>query len=94
MLAHLREYADGWIPIGGAGLAQAVPRYKEALADAGRDPETARIVPFGSLPTAEKLEHFASIGVTECVFRVPSAEAGTVLAVLDEQARLLAELRP
>ncbi|MFZ4519162.1 MAG: LLM class F420-dependent oxidoreductase [Microthrixaceae bacterium] len=91
MLAHLVEYADGWIPIGGAGLTEGIPRYREALAAAGRDPDAARVVPFGSLPTAEKLEHFATIGVTECVFRIPSAPAEVVLPMLDEQAALVAE---
>ncbi len=38
MFAHLAEYADGWIPIGGAGLTEAIPRYLEALEEAGRDP--------------------------------------------------------
>jgi probable F420-dependent oxidoreductase len=93
MFAHLAEYADGWIPIGGAGLTDAIPRYKEAVAAAGRDPEAMQIVPFGSLPTAPKLAHFAEIGVTECVFRIPSAPADDVLPVLDEQAKLVAELR-
>jgi probable F420-dependent oxidoreductase len=93
LLAHLVEYADGWIPIGGAGLGEAIPRYRRALEEAGRDPETARIVPFGSHPTPDKLEHFRSLGVTECVFRVPSADEGTVLAVLDEQAALVDGLR-
>ena len=93
MFAHLAEYADGWIPIGGAGLSESIPRYKEAVAAAGRDPEAMRIIPFGSLPTAPMLEHFASIGVTECVFRLPSAPADEVMAVLDEQAELLDELR-
>lgn len=93
MFAHLAEYADGWIPIGGAGLTEAIPRYKEAVAAAGRDPEAMQIIPFGSVPTAPKLAHFAEIGVTECVFRIPSAPADEVLPVLDEQAALVAELR-
>ncbi len=93
MFAHLAEYADGWIPIGGAGLTESIPRYKEAVAAAGRDPEAMQIIPFGSLPTAPKLAHFAEIGVTECVFRIPSAPADEVLPVLDEQAALVAELR-
>jgi probable F420-dependent oxidoreductase len=93
MLAHLGEYADGWIPIGGSGLAEAIPRYRAALEDAGRDPDTARVVPFGSLPTPEKLEHFAAIGVTECVLRLPSTSEAEVLAVLDAQAGLLEDFR-
>ena len=65
----------------------------DALEAAGRDPASMRIVPFGSHPTPDKLEHFASIGVTECVFRLPSAPRDEVLPVLDEQARLVASLR-
>jgi len=93
MLAHLAEWADGWIPIGGAGLTDAIPRYHAALEAAGRDPGAARIVPFGSLPDAAKLEHFAAIGVTECVLRLPSAPADDVLAELDRQAALAEMLR-
>jgi probable F420-dependent oxidoreductase len=91
MFAHLAEYADGWIPIGGAGLAESIPRYKDALAAAGRDPDAARIVPFGSLPTPEKLDHFASIGVTECVLRVPTADRDTVCRTLDSHAQMIGD---
>ena len=91
LFAHIAEYGDGWIPIGGAGLAEQIPRFKEAVAAAGRDPEAMRIVPFGSHPSGEKLEHFAEIGVTECVFRLPSAPADEVLPVLEAQARLIAD---
>ncbi len=90
MFAHIAEYADGWIPIGGAGLTESIPRFKEAMAAAGRDPEAMEIVPFGSLPTPDKLDHFERIGVTECVFRLPSAGRDDVMAVLDEQAALIA----
>lgn len=91
MFAHIAEYGDGWIPIGGAGLAESIPVFKDAAAAAGRDPEQMRIVPFGSHPNPAKLEHFDQIGVTECVFRLPSAPADEVLRVLDEQAALLAD---
>jgi hypothetical protein len=39
------------------------------------------------------LAHFAEIGVTECVFRLPSATDAEVLAVLDQQAHLIDRLR-
>jgi probable F420-dependent oxidoreductase len=90
MFAHIAEYGDGWIPIGGAGLSESIPAFRAAMEDAGRDPDTMRIVPFGSHPSSDKLEHFRRIGVTECVFRLPSAPADEVLPVLDEQARLIA----
>lgn len=90
LFAHVAEYADGWIPIGGAGLTTAIPELQRVVEEAGRDPSTLEIVPFGSLPDRGKLEHFASIGVTECVFRVPSAGADVVLPMLDEWAHLIA----
>jgi probable F420-dependent oxidoreductase len=89
LFAHIAEYGHGWIPIGGAGLGEAIPRLREAVAAAGRDPDRLEIVPFGSIPDPGKLEHFATIGVTECVFRVPSAPADEVLPVLDRWSALL-----
>ena len=90
LFAHIAEYADGWIPIGGAGLADGHPR----AAAGGRPrpaaiPSALEIVPFGSLPDPGKLEHFAAIGVTECVFRIPSAGADVVLPILDRWAELI-----
>ena len=89
LFAHIADYGDGWIPVGGAGLSTAIPELQRVVAEAGRDPSTLEIVPFGSLPDKGKLEHFASIGVTECVFRVPSAGADVVLPILDEWAALI-----
>jgi len=90
LFAHIAEYGDGWIPIGGAGLTDAIPRLRETVAEAGRDPEDLEIVPFGSVPDPGKLDHFERIGVTECVFRLPSAPRDIVLPLLDEQAALIA----
>jgi probable F420-dependent oxidoreductase len=90
LFAHIAEYGDGWIPIGGGGLTDAIPRLREVVAAAGRDPDLLEIVPFGSLPDPGKLDHFERIGVTECVFRIPSAPRDVVLPLLDEQAALVA----
>lgn len=87
---HVAEYANGWIPIGGSGLAEAIPRLRAQVDAAGRDPAAIEVIPFGSEPTADKLEHFASIGVSECVFRLPSAGRDEVLRVLDRQVGFLA----
>ena len=45
MFAHIAEYGDGWIPIGGAGLASRSRAPRCASRHAGRDPDTLRIVP-------------------------------------------------
>jgi probable F420-dependent oxidoreductase len=91
MFAHIAEYADGWIPIGGAGLTKALPALRATVEAAGRDPDALEIVPFGSIPDQGKLEHFERIGVTECVLRIPSAPRDEVLPALDRWADLLHE---
>lgn len=93
LFAHLAEYADGWIPIGGSGLADAIPRYREAVASAGRDPDAVEVVPFGTIPDPGKFDHLERIGVTECVLRVPSAPADEVLPILDAHAAVVASRR-
>lgn len=91
LLAHAVEYADGWMPIGGAGLSEAVPALRAALEAAGRDPEHFEIVPFASIPEHGKLDHYASLGVTETVFDLPSAPRDEVLPVLDRFAAIVTE---
>ncbi len=87
LFAHIAEYADGWMPIGGAGLRSALEKLREAVEGRGREFSQLHIVPFGVLPDAEKLEYYASIGVTESVLRVPGAPRDEVMPVLDEFAR-------
>ena len=89
LFAHIAEYADGWIPIGGAGVREAMRDLRRAMEQAGRDPATLHVVPFGSIPDPGKLDYYASIGVTEVVVRVPCAPADVVLPLLDEYAALL-----
>jgi alkanesulfonate monooxygenase SsuD/methylene tetrahydromethanopterin reductase-like flavin-dependent oxidoreductase (luciferase family) len=86
LFSHIAEYADGWIPIGGAGLKHALPGLRAAMEARGRDPESLHIVPMGVFPEAGKLEYYASLGVTEAVLRLPSAPADEVMPVLDRYA--------
>ncbi|MGA2837203.1 MAG: LLM class F420-dependent oxidoreductase [Acidimicrobiales bacterium] len=87
--AAIAEYGDGWMPIGGSGIADAVPALERAFEARGRDPGTVRVVPFGTIPTGAKLEHFARLGVDEVVLRVPSGGTGEILAVLDAHVAYL-----
>jgi probable F420-dependent oxidoreductase len=87
LFAHVIEYADGWIPIGGAGLTKALPELRDLAERAGRDPATLRVVPFGTVPDRGKLDHYGSLGIDEVVLRVPSAPPETVLPLLDDYAR-------
>ena len=89
LFAHIAEYADGWIPIGGAGIRAVLPDLHRAMEAAGRDPAAVRVVPFGTVPDPGKLEYYESLGVTEVVLRVPSAPRDQVLPVLDAYSKQL-----
>jgi probable F420-dependent oxidoreductase len=89
LFAHVAEYADGWIPIGGAGVRESLPALRLAMEERGRDPDSLQIVPLGILPDPKKLDYYEEIGVSEAVLRLPSAPRDQVLPVLDEFARFI-----
>ena len=91
LFAHAVEYADGWMPIGGAGLSAVLPELRAALDAAGRDPDHFEVVPFAAIPEHGKLDHYAGLGITETVFDLPSAPRDEVLPVLDRFAAIVAE---
>ncbi|MGW5770041.1 LLM class F420-dependent oxidoreductase [Streptomyces longwoodensis] len=86
LFAHIAEYADGWLPIGGRGLTESVPRLRETWTDAGRDPATLQIVPYAVTPTPGKLTHYADLGIEEVVVQLPPEGEKQVLHKLDEYA--------
>lgn len=89
LLAHVAEYADGWIPVGGAGIRAALDDLGRACDAAGRDATTMRIVPFGTVPDPGKLDYYAGLGITEIVLRIPGGDRDAVLPRLDAYAGLV-----
>ncbi|OKI03469.1 LLM class F420-dependent oxidoreductase [Streptomyces sp. CB02923] len=88
LFASAAEYADGWLPIGGAGLEEALPALRQAWTEAGRDGDPV-VVPFSVQPSAGKLARLRDLGLEEVVVALPSAEEAEVLRVLDEYAQYL-----
>lgn len=91
LFAHVAEYADGWMPIGGAGLKQDLPRLRAAFEARGRDPGAIEVMPMGVMADRAKLDYYASLGVTETVLRLPSAPRNTVMPALDAMTKLLGD---
>src|SRR5512145_2205179 len=83
LFAHVAEFADGWIPFGGAGLRSALPELRRAFEARGRDPGGLQVVPMGVFPEEGKLAYYREQGVSECVLRLPSAPRDQVMPVLD-----------
>lgn len=89
LFGHIAEYGDGWMPIGGRGLTQSMPVLQEAWEQAGRDPKSLQVVPYGVLPNPGKLAHYAELGCEEVVLQLPPGGEAAVLGVLDEFAQYL-----
>jgi alkanesulfonate monooxygenase SsuD/methylene tetrahydromethanopterin reductase-like flavin-dependent oxidoreductase (luciferase family) len=83
LFKHIAEFADGWIPIGGAGVAAAMADLHRAAEEFDRPPSDFTVLPFGTLPDAGKLEYYESLGIPETILRLPSAGADEVLRTLD-----------
>ena len=91
MFKHVAEYADGWAPIGAKGVAKALPDLKRAWEEAGRDPATLQLMPFGSIPDVGKLEYFTTLGVTETILGLQYGARDDVLRELDDFAKIVSD---
>jgi probable F420-dependent oxidoreductase len=89
LFAAIAEAGHGWLPIGGAGMAAELASLREVVAEAGRDPEELEVVPFGTIPSAGKLDRYREIGATEVVLRVPNGDDAEILRTLDEYVPFL-----
>jgi probable F420-dependent oxidoreductase len=89
LFAQIADWADGWLPLGGAGVAAALPDLRAAFERAGRDPASARVVLYGVMPDPGKLDHYRKLGVEEVVFGAPSGPADVLLPILDHYATLI-----
>ncbi|WP_097964743.1 LLM class F420-dependent oxidoreductase [Streptomyces anulatus] len=89
LFAHIAEYADGWLPIGGGGLTESLPKLREVWEAAGRDPKDLQVVPYAVLPSPGKLAHYADLGIEEVVLQLPPADEPEVLRALDAYAAYL-----
>jgi probable F420-dependent oxidoreductase len=89
VLGAVADYADGWLPIGGSGLGEAIPRLRRLAEAAGRDPDALAVIPFGTIANEGKLTHYAGLGIHEVVLRIHAGEDTAVLPQLEALAPLL-----
>ncbi|MGW4727916.1 LLM class F420-dependent oxidoreductase [Streptomyces shenzhenensis] len=84
LFAHIAEYADGWLPIGGHGLAESLPALRSIWTAKGRPPSALQTIPYAVHPTPGKLAHYADLGIEETVIQLPSTTEREVLKTLDK----------
>jgi len=91
------RYGDGWIPLAGrptqhGGVFDYVPKFREMLTEAGRDPATFPISLFGSTEDPDTLKRYRDLGIVRIVISLPAAKEDVVLPILDKWAALITSL--
>ena len=95
--ARIAEYADGWFPIhqdpdraqtqGAVDYAAGIVEVRAQWAAAGRDGEPDLTI-FGVGPNRDRVAALTEMGFNRVVFGLPSADADTVLPLLDGYAEI------
>jgi len=91
--AHIAEFCDGWMPIGGRYSLEKWDEVRAACERIGRDPDSVELGVFGAPPDEAKLVGLAAKGVRRAVFGLPQGPRDDVLAALDEMAPLVETMR-
>lgn len=88
--AHVAEYCDGWMPIGGvASVSDSLDQLHVALTAQGRDPKEIEITVFGTKPERDRLDHYRELGVSNVFLYVPPDGPKEALEALDSFVPLL-----
>jgi probable F420-dependent oxidoreductase len=90
--AHIAEFCDGWMPIGGRHPLEKWQMIVDACEAIGRDPESIERGVFGAPPSEEKLTAMAATGISRGVLGLPQGSRDEVMAKLDEYAPLVAAM--
>ena len=95
VFAHIAEFGQGWVPTGGRALADGVPRLRERLAEAGRDPGNLEVIPFLTAAQADhrRIDGLEQAGATEIAFDIQPEDGKAVRGELDRLADLVAKRR-
>src|SRR4051794_35363428 len=87
------RYGDGWAPITGRGpdgeIEQILPRFRQMLSEAGRDPQTVPVTLFGATEDADRLARYRDKGIARVVVMLPSGNTDAILPTLDRWAELI-----
>jgi probable F420-dependent oxidoreductase len=84
-------WGDGWMPIGGRDMdpLEALPRFRQMVAEAGRDQAAVPYTVFGVAMDGDVLKRYRDAGVDRAVFLLPSEARDKILPLLDQGARLI-----
>ena len=88
------RYGDGRMPLAGrpqqyGDVFDYVPKFREMLKEAGRDPATFPVSLFSSSDDIDTLKRYRDLGIVRCVTSLPAAKEDVILPILDRWASLM-----
>ncbi len=87
------RYGDGWIPTAGRGdVAEVLPKFREMVREAGRDPASVEISLFGVREDLDQVKRFAEMGVARVVPMFAPEKADTVLPIVDRWTKIMRQV--
>jgi probable F420-dependent oxidoreductase len=90
-LRRVVDYCDGWMPISvrAGDLAAGIADLRRIATEQGRDPASISTSVYGVPMDRDALARLADLGVERAILALPSADAATVLGLLDRGAALV-----
>jgi probable F420-dependent oxidoreductase len=87
------RYGDGWMPqttnADKAPLTEVIPRFRQMVAEAGRDPAAMQIVIGAQPPDLALIERYQAVDVDMVYPSLESAKADVILPILDRWADII-----
>ena len=86
------RYGDGWIPTARGDILDVLPKFREMVREAGRDPASLEISLFGIGENLDRVKRFAEMGVARVVPMFPPEKADTVLPIIDGWTKIMRQV--
>jgi len=83
------RYGDGWIPTARGDVTEVLPKFREMVQEAGRDPASIEITSFGLAEDLDRVKRLAEMGVARVVAALPSEKAEGVLPIVDRWTKIM-----
>jgi probable F420-dependent oxidoreductase len=87
------RYGDGWMPqtttANPTPLTELIPRFRQMVAEAGRDPAAMDISIGGQPPDIDLIRRYEDLGVNRVSTSLESDKADTILPILDRWADII-----
>ncbi|MSO77794.1 MAG: LLM class F420-dependent oxidoreductase [Alphaproteobacteria bacterium] len=88
-------YGNGWMPLSarpGHDLLEFLPRFRQMVAEADRDPDSIPVSSINTPPDIERLKRLKEGGVERACVSLPSGKADEILPLLDRWAGFMRQV--